>query len=75
VNGLAENKDARFPAVTGQSRHYLELQLRLWRDGAHEPGPVGQLMASASKKLTDEQIEALTLYYATPPRPQSAAAD
>jgi cytochrome c553 len=75
VNGLAEGKDPRFPAITGQSRHYLEQQLHLWRDGAHRPGPVGELMASASKKLTDEHIKALALYYATPPRPQSVSAD
>jgi cytochrome c553 len=75
VNGLAEDKDQHFPAITGQSRHYLEQQLHLWRDGVHRSGPVGELMASASKKLTDEHIKALALYYATPPRPQSAAAD
>jgi cytochrome c553 len=75
VNGLAENKDPRFPAITGQSRHYLEQQLRLWRDGAHQAGPVGRLMASASKKLTDEHIKALALYYSAPPVPQSAAVD
>jgi cytochrome c553 len=32
-------------------------------------------MASASKKLTDEHIKALALYYSAPPLPQSAAAD
>jgi cytochrome c553 len=74
VDGLAAGKDPRFPAIAGQSRHYLELQLRLWRDGAHEPGPVGQLMASASKELTDEHIRALALYYSIPPKPQSTAA-
>jgi cytochrome c553 len=75
VNGLAEDKDPRFPAITGQSRHYLEQQLRLWRDGAHEAGPVGQLMTAAAKKLTDDHIKALALYYAAPPRSQSAAAE
>jgi cytochrome c553 len=75
VNGLAEDKDPRFPAIAGQSRHYLEQQLHLWRDGAHEPGAIGQLMASASKKLTDEQIKALALYYSAPPLPQPAAAE
>jgi cytochrome c553 len=75
VNGLAKDKDPRFPAITGQSRHYLEQQLRLWRDGAHEAGPVGQLMTAAAKKLTDDHIKALALYYTAPPRPQSAAAE
>ena len=75
VDGLAVGKDPRFPAIAGQSSHYLELQLRLWRDGAHEPGPIGQLMASASKELTDEHIRALALYYSAPPKPQSAAAE
>jgi cytochrome c553 len=74
VDGLAAGKDPRFPAIAGQSRHYLELQLRLWRDEAHEPGPVGQLMASASRELTDEHIRALALYYSTPPKPRSEAA-
>jgi len=75
VNGLAEGKDARFPAIAGQSRYYLEQQLRLWRYGAHAAGPVGQLMTAAARKLTDEHIDALALYYAASPRPQAAAVE
>jgi cytochrome c553 len=75
VNGLAEGKDTRFPAIAGQSRYYLEQQLRLWRDGAHAAGPVGQLMMAAARKLTDEHIDALALYYAASPHPQAAAVE
>jgi cytochrome c553 len=64
--GTAEGKDPRFPALAEQSAAYLEQQLRLWRDGKRG-GTLGQIMSGAVGKITDEQIHAVSLYYAALP--------
>ncbi|ETX16595.1 cytochrome C [Roseivivax halodurans JCM 10272] len=53
-----------FPALAGQHAPYLEAQLKLWRDGARGGGPTQELMHSAARELSDEDIAALAAYYA-----------
>jgi len=62
-NGTAEGKDPRFPALAGQHAAYLEQQLKLWRAKARG-GRLGEIMSAAVAKITDEQIRAVSLYYA-----------
>ncbi|MBD3624037.1 MAG: c-type cytochrome [Rhodobacteraceae bacterium] len=56
--------DARYPALAGQGRGFLETQLRLWRSGtragSHE-------MLLAAQALTDSQISDLADWYASLP--------
>lgn len=49
------------PVLDGQTRAFLDQQLRLWRDGtyAHD-----KLMSAAARELTDDDIAALAAYYA-----------
>jgi cytochrome c553 len=62
-NGHAEGKNPRYPALAGQHYAYLEQQLRLWREGTRG-GSFDNIMAIAVRNITDEQIRAVSLYYA-----------
>lgn len=63
-----------FPQLAGQYAAYLELQLRLWKQGVRQNDPVG-MMSDIAKRLTEEEIRAVSLYYesvrppADPPDP------
>ena len=61
--GRAEDKNSRYPALAGQHFAYLEQQLKLWRSGVRG-GTFGQIMSTAVRNMTDEQIRAVSLYYA-----------
>lgn len=52
------------PALLGQSRDFIAIQLRLWRDEVLDHDP---LMTAAAKDLTDADIEALADYFAARP--------
>ncbi len=65
--GTADSKDARYPALAGQGAAYLKQQLRLWRSGKRG-GTLGNIMSTVAGKITDEQINAVSLYYATLPK-------
>jgi cytochrome c oxidase subunit 1 len=52
-----------YPRLDGQSRSYLEQQLRLFRDGIRDGTPEAQVMASAGKALSDADIDAVSAYY------------
>ncbi|MEC3863398.1 c-type cytochrome [Mesobacterium sp. TK19101] len=52
-----------YPSLTGQYVDYTRLQLQLYRDGARH-SDVYARMRTLSAELTDEEIEALSLYYA-----------
>lgn len=57
------NGDSRKgPALFGQSQVYLAGQLTLWRDGKYTHD---KLMHAAAQELTDEDIEALSRYFAS----------
>ncbi|MGR3805114.1 c-type cytochrome [Marinibacterium profundimaris] len=53
---------ARGPVLDGQRQPYLEIQLRLWRDGILDHDP---LMQAASRALDEDGIRALAAYFAS----------
>lgn len=61
----ATEVSTRIPALAGQSRAYLETQLRLWRDGNRGGSDRAELMAKAAAGLEDEDILALADWYAS----------
>ena len=61
--GRAEDKHPRYPALAGQHFAYLEQQLKLWRS-AVRGGSFDQIMSTVVRNITDEQIRAVSLYYA-----------
>jgi len=65
ASGLAETNHPIYPILAGQEPAYLERQLRLWRDGARGGGLAAHIMTKAAEGLTDDQITALALYYAS----------
>lgn len=52
-----------YPSLAGQYANYTRLQLELYREGARH-SDIYSRMRLLSAKLTDEEIEALALYYA-----------
>jgi cytochrome c553 len=62
------------PALAGQPAPYLAHQLRLWREGRRGGDPM-DVMALVARSMTDEQIRAVSLYYAAiGPEPPAAPA-
>lgn len=57
-----------FPALAGQSAHYIETQLRKWQQDARPPGPLG-LMKVIASKLSPSDIHAVAGYFAALPPP------
>ncbi|MXQ14314.1 c-type cytochrome [Microvirga makkahensis] len=53
-----------YPALAGQYAPYTELQLRLWKEGRRDGDPMN-VMELISKAMTDEQIRAVSLYFAS----------
>ncbi|MBP2301029.1 c-type cytochrome [Azospirillum picis] len=66
-NGAAHARDPRYPSLDGQHAGYIEQQLRLWRDGSRGDNALSRIMGAAARRLTDDQIRALSLYYANRP--------
>ena len=64
LDGRAEGKHPQYPALEGQYAEYLALQLKLWRGGKRGAGPYAQIMGAAVRGITDDQIQAVSLYYA-----------
>lgn len=56
------------PYLAGQAAPYLELQLRLWKQGRRHNDPQG-VMADIARRLTAEQHRALAVYFAALPPP------
>ncbi|MBM1172818.1 c-type cytochrome [Microvirga arabica] len=53
-----------YPSLAGQYAPYTELQLRLWKEGRRDGDPMN-VMELISKAMTDEQIRAVSLYFAS----------
>lgn len=53
-----------YPYLAGQHASYLEAQLRAWRSGARSGDGFG-IMEEIAKAMTEEQIRAVSLYYAS----------
>ena len=51
-----------FPYLMGQYAPYTELQLLLWKRGVRENDPLG-VMEDIARKLSDEDIRAVALYF------------
>ncbi|HYH19858.1 MAG TPA: c-type cytochrome [Azospirillum sp.] len=60
-------RDPRYPLLAGQYAGYLAGQLHLWQRGLRTGTSLGRIMAAAAHNLTDEQIRAVSLYYALLP--------
>ena len=61
-----------YPSLAGQSASYLELQLKLWKQGRRD-GDAMNVMELIAKAMSDEQIKAVSIYYAAA-RPRDADA-
>jgi len=60
-----------FPALAGQHAGYLKTQLNAWRSGSRNNDP-NQLMKGIAERLSEQQISAITEYYATLPEQLAA---
>lgn len=54
---------ANFPAIAGQSATYTSSQIEAFKSGSRTNDPVG-LMKSVADKLSAEQVEAVSAYFA-----------
>jgi len=59
-----------YPSLAGQYASYLELQLRLWKDGRRGGDPLN-VMENIARLMTDEDIEAVSKYFASVRLPQA----
>ena len=68
----ARGVDASFPGLAGQHASYLKSQLEAFRDGTRKTDP-GDLMGTVARKLTDDEIAALSGWLAAQPavRPEA----
>jgi cytochrome c553 len=55
-----------FPPLVGQSSVYISNELHAWQQGSRHNDPL-QLMQHVATKLSDEDIEAISAWYATQP--------
>lgn len=66
---------AQFPRLEGQSAAYLMGQLQVWRQGLRDDTGYGAIMATVARRLTPQQIEAVSTYLASLPARQPVAED
>jgi cytochrome c553 len=62
LEGQAPN--IAIPSLAGQYAPYTALQLQLWKRGERRNGPLG-VMAQVAAGMTEAEIEAVALYYAS----------
>jgi len=53
-----------FPRLASQHAYYLKKQLNDWKNGSRSGDPLN-MMSTIAKKLTDEEIENLSYYFAS----------
>ena len=53
-----------FPSLAGQPERYLQDQLKAWRSGTREGGPMG-LMSDIAKALSGEDLQAVAQYFSS----------
>jgi cytochrome c553 len=63
-----------YPYLAGQFAPYLEQQLRLWKSGKRGGDPMNVMM-SIAKAMSDDQIRAVSVYYASVRRRESSTDD
>lgn len=61
------------PYLAGQYANYMELQLQLWRDGTRENDAMN-VMATIARKMSDEDMRAVSEYYARADNPSETNA-
>lgn len=65
-----------YPALAGQYERYIEAQLRAWRSGERKSVRLStEVMEYIAKQLSEEDIRAVALYYASIVPPTSGASD
>ncbi len=57
-------RSSAYPALAGQSAEFLETQLRLFRQGVRGGSPFADIMRQAAEGLDEEDIVAVSRYYA-----------
>lgn len=57
---------AVFPALAGQHASYIKAQLEAWKNGTRRNDP-NNLMKVVADRLTDEEVQAVSEYFATLP--------
>ncbi|MDB5816635.1 MAG: hypothetical protein JWQ11_275 [Rhizobacter sp.] len=62
---------AQYPYLGGQHASYLSSVLGEWKSGARNTDPSGQ-MPSIAKALSDDDVKAVSAYYASVPAPSSS---
>jgi cytochrome c553 len=62
-SGAAGDNNPHYPALAGQRSDYLQQQLKLWR-ARKRGGTFDELMATVVRNMTDDEIRAVSLYYA-----------
>lgn len=65
--------NARYPLLDAQPREYIELQLRLFREGRRGGSSYGELMRTIAQRMNDEQSADAAAYFAS--RPPASVAD
>lgn len=55
----------QYPSIAGLSAGYLELQLKLFKDGQRGGGPYAHVMQDVAERLTDQDRRAAARYFET----------
>lgn len=58
-----EGVGSHFPPIAILPVDYLQAQIQAWKDGTRPPGPLG-VMRDIARKLSTEDVQALSAYYA-----------
>ncbi len=56
---------AAYPRLPGQHADYMAGQLRLWKRGLRSESANAMIMAPIAQRLSDSQIEAVSMYFST----------
>lgn len=59
---------ANFPPLTGQSATYIAMQLKAFRSGTRQNDPL-ELMRHVARSLSDQDIDAVSHWFAAQPQP------
>jgi cytochrome c553 len=60
-------KNDHYPNLDGQPEWYVKTHLELWKEGHRGGTRFAHLMAKIAPNMTDEQIEAVAVWYAEQP--------
>ncbi|GAA0688100.1 c-type cytochrome [Marinobacterium maritimum] len=62
----SQGVSATFPGLAGQHPNYIKQQLNAWRSGQRHNDP-NQLMTGVAERLTEQQVEAVSMYLGAQP--------